>query len=76
VGDRGAPQGRQVPWTGGLLVLEEGEAQGYLTVFTIMVNVVRELIGELNLRSVEAFLRFVERYLGGSSGLMKIFKLR
>jgi len=50
--------------------------QGYLTIFTIMVNVVRELIGELNLRSVEAFLRFVERYLGGSSGLMKIFKLR
>ncbi|MEJ2770568.1 transposase [Stygiolobus sp. CP8521M] len=50
--------------------------QGYLTIFTIMVNVVRELIGELNLRSVEAFLRFVERYLGGPSGLMKIFKLR
>ncbi|MEJ2780410.1 transposase [Stygiolobus sp. CP850M] len=50
--------------------------QGYLTIFTIMVNVVRELIGELNLRSVEAFLRFVERYLGGPPGLMKIFKLR
>ena len=31
--------------------------QGYLTVFTIMTNVVRELVGELNLRSVEAFLR-------------------
>jgi len=31
--------------------------QGYLTIFTIMTNVVRELIGELNLRSVEAFLR-------------------
>ena len=28
VGDRGAPQGRQGPWTGGLLVLEEGEAPG------------------------------------------------
>jgi hypothetical protein len=41
-----------------------------------MTNVVRELIGELNLRSVEAFLRFVERYLGGSQRLMKIFKLR
>ncbi|WP_245544566.1 hypothetical protein [Metallosphaera yellowstonensis] len=26
VGDRGAPQGRQGPGTGGLLVLEEGEA--------------------------------------------------
>ena len=31
--------------------------QGYLTIFTIN-NVVRELIGELNLRSVEAFLTF------------------
>ncbi|MFP3189652.1 MAG: ISNCY family transposase, partial [Sulfolobaceae archaeon] len=50
--------------------------QGYLTIFTIMINVVRELVGALNLRSVEAFLRFVERYLGGSLGLMKIFKLR
>ncbi|EHP70255.1 hypothetical protein MetMK1DRAFT_00007570 [Metallosphaera yellowstonensis MK1] len=49
--------------------------QGYLTIFTIN-NVVRELVGELNLRSVEAFLRFVERYLGGPPGLMKIFKLR
>jgi len=29
-----------------------------------MTNVVRELVGELRLRSVEAFLRFVERYLG------------
>jgi len=25
---------------------------------------------------VEAFLRFVERHLGGPLGLMKIFKLR
>jgi len=25
---------------------------------------------------VEAFLRFVERYLGGPLGLMKIFKIR
>ena len=31
--------------------------QGYLTIF-IINNVVRELVGELNLRSVEAFLRF------------------
>jgi len=30
--------------------------QGYLTIFTIN-NVVRELVGELNLRSLEAFLR-------------------
>jgi hypothetical protein len=31
--------------------------KGHLTIFTIN-NVVRELVGELNLRSVEAFLRF------------------
>jgi len=41
-----------------------------------VTNVVRELVGELNLRSVEAFLMFVERHLGGPPGLMKIFKLR
>jgi hypothetical protein len=58
VGDRGAPQGRQGPGTGGLLILEEGEASGYLTIFTIN-NVVRELVGEPNLRSVEAFLMFL-----------------
>jgi len=50
--------------------------QGYLAIFTITTNVVRELVGELNLRSVEAFLRSVERHLGGLPGLMKIFKLR
>jgi len=33
--------------------------QGYLTIFTITTNVVRELVGELNLRSVEAFLMFL-----------------
>ena len=49
--------------------------QGYLTIFTV-TNVVGELVGALNLRSVEAFLRFVERYLGGPPGLMRIFKLR
>ena len=32
--------------------------RGYLTVFTVMTNVVRELVGELGLRSVEAFLMF------------------
>ena len=32
--------------------------QGHLTIFTV-TNVVRELVGELNLRSVEAFLRFL-----------------
>jgi hypothetical protein len=31
--------------------------QGYLTIF-IMTNVVRELVRELNLGSVEAFLMF------------------
>ena len=31
--------------------------QSYLTIFTIN-NVVRELVVELNLRSVEAFLKF------------------
>ncbi len=41
-----------------------------------MTNVVRELVGALNLRSVEAFLRFVERHLGGPPRLMKTFKLR
>jgi hypothetical protein len=40
----------------GLLVLEGEKLKGYLTIFTIN-NVVRELVGELNLRSVEAFLR-------------------
>jgi hypothetical protein len=50
--------------------------QGYLAIFTIVTNVVRELVGALNLRSVEAFLRFVERHLGGPLGLMKIFKIR
>jgi hypothetical protein len=30
--------------------------QGHLAIFTV-TNVVRELVGELNLRSVEAFLR-------------------
>jgi len=50
--------------------------QGYLVIFTIMTNVVGELVGALNLRSVEAFLRSVERHLGGPLGLMKILKLR
>ena len=59
-GDRGPP--RDVKALG----LEDSSfwgLQGYLTIFTIN-NVVRELVGELNLRSVEAFLRFVERHLG------------
>ena len=59
----------------GLSFWRRERLQGYLTIFTIN-NVFRELVGELNLRSVEAFLRFVERYLGGPPGLMKIFNLR
>jgi len=74
VGDRGAPQGRQGPGTGGLLILEEGEASG-LPHDLHHHDQRRQLVGELNL-SVEAFLRFVERHLGGPPGLMKIFKLR
>ena len=39
-------QGTLRPWAGGLLVLEEERLQGYLTIFTIMTNVVRELGAE------------------------------
>jgi len=66
-------QGTSRPWD--WRTPRSGGLQGYLTIFTIN-NVVRELVGALNLRSVEAFLRFVERHLGGPPGLMKIFKLR
>jgi len=49
---------RVVVDTGVLVEVLEGSDLGesYLTIFTIN-NVVRELVGELNLRSVEAFLR-------------------
>ncbi|QGA68590.1 ISNCY family transposase [Sulfolobus sp. E11-6] len=50
--------------------------QGYVLLFVMLVNAVRELLVSLNLRSVEELLRFVERHLGGIVGLMKIFKLR
>ena len=66
-------QGTSRPWDSSSWRRER--LQGYLTTFTIN-NVVREMVGELDLRSVEAFLRFVERHLGGPLGLMKIFKLR
>ncbi len=75
MGDRGPPRDVKA------LELEDSSfwrrerLQGYLMIFTV-TNVVGELVGELNLRSVEAFLRFVERHLGGPPGLMKIFKLR
>jgi len=50
---------RVVVDTGVLVEVLEGSDLGesYLTIFTIN-NVVRELVVELNLRSVEAFLRF------------------
>ena len=50
---------RVVVDTGVLVEVLEGSDLGesYLTIFTVN-NVVRELVGELNLRSVEAFLRF------------------
>jgi len=48
-------QGTSRPWDSSFWRRER--LQGYLTTFTIN-NVVRELVGELNLRSVEAFLRF------------------
>jgi len=49
---------RVVVDTGVLVEVLEGSDLGesYLTIFTVN-NVVRELVGELNLRSVEAFLR-------------------
>jgi hypothetical protein len=56
VGDRGAPRDVKA------LELEDSSfwrrerLQGHLMIFTIN-NVVRELVVELNLRSVEAFLR-------------------
>ena len=47
-------QGTSRPWDSSFWRREK--LKGYLTIFTIN-NVVRELVGELNLRSVEAFLR-------------------
>ncbi|EHP68056.1 Archaeal putative transposase ISC1217 [Metallosphaera yellowstonensis MK1] len=58
VGDRGHPRDVKA------LELEDSSfwrrerLQGYLSIFTIN-NVVRELVGEPNLRSVEAFLMFL-----------------
>ena len=48
-------QGTSRPWDSSFWRRER--LQGYLTIFTIMTNVVRELVRELNLRSMEAFLR-------------------
>ena len=49
-------QGTSRPWDSSFWRRER--LQGHLTIFTIN-NVVRELVGELNLRSVEAFLMFL-----------------
>ena len=75
MGDRGPPRDVKTLGLEDSSYWRRERLQGYLTIFTIN-NVVKELVGELNLRSVEAFLRFVERHLGGPPGLMKIFKLR
>ena len=55
--------------------LKRSRLQGYLLLFVMVVNTVRDLISSLNLKSVEEFLRFVEIRLGDAIGLMKIFKL-
>jgi len=47
------PLGWRTPHTGG-----GRGSRATVTIFTIMTNVVRELVGALNLRSVEAFLKF------------------
>ncbi|QXJ31875.1 hypothetical protein J5U21_01526 [Saccharolobus shibatae] len=56
--------------------LKRKRLQGYLLLIVMVVNVVRDLVKSLNLKSVEELLRFVEIRLGGALGLMKIFKLR
>ena len=76
VGDRVPPRDVEALGLEDFSFWRRERLQGHLAIFTIMTNVVRELVGELNLGSVEAFLRFVERHLGGPPGLMKIFKLR
>ena len=57
VGDRGPPRDVKALGLEDSSFWRRERLQGYLTIFTIMTNVVRELVGELNLRSVEAFLR-------------------
>ena len=57
MGDRGPPRDVKALGLDSSFWRRE-RLQGYLTIFTIMTNVVGELVGELNLRSVEAFLKF------------------
>ena len=58
VGDRGAPKDVEALGLEDSSFWRRERLQGHLTIFTV-TNVVRELVGELNLRSVEAFLRFL-----------------
>ncbi|AAK40485.1 Hypothetical protein SSO0132 [Saccharolobus solfataricus P2] len=56
--------------------LKRQRFHGYLLLFVMVVNAVRDLIGSLKLKSVEELLKFIENHLGGAPGLMKMFKLR
>ena len=56
MGDRGPPRDVKALGLKDSSFWRRERLQGYLAIFTI-TNVVRELVGELNLRSVEAFLR-------------------
>ena len=76
MGDREVAQGRQDLGMQDSSFLKRKRLQGYLLLFVMVVNTVRDLISSLNLKSVEELLRFVEIRLGGALGLMKIFKLR
>ena len=58
VGDRGAPRDVKALGLEDSSFWRRERLQGYLTIFTIN-NVVRELVGEPNLRSMEAFLMFL-----------------
>ena len=57
MGDRGTPRDVKALGLEDSSFWRRERLQGYLTIFTIN-NVVGELVGELNLGSVEAFLRF------------------
>jgi len=57
VGDRGPPRDVKALGLEDSSFWRREKLKGYLTIFTIN-NVVGELVGELNLRSVEAFLMF------------------
>jgi hypothetical protein len=58
VGDRGPPRDVKALGLEDSSFWRRERLQGYLAIFTIMTNVVREPVKGLNLRSVEAFLMF------------------